>query len=331
MPDEKDHLEKEIEQERVFFSEIKNEMSNKIVELEADKKKLQENAASESFASKEAEQEKVLLETFVEDASIKRKIATKKYYLTIIIAMVILSGIIIPYSLYVTSIIGEEYRIITTSQVTSGYVIQNLKGDIINTWLSWRITEGDILHVNILDAEKYPNKVDIIKKIVLSEDVYEIDDSLTRKGDAGNTSTYYPGWAGALNEASNIATTFYIPKNLEIVDSAVGAGDITIKLVGHTNADGYAGFTKSIADENQNQILKSEITIYDVDSLTDEQFSTILRHELGHAFGLAHSTASEDLMSPEMITEFPYISECDVEAITSLYDNGKLSTVICDK
>ena len=76
--------------------------------------------------------------------------------------------------------------------------------------------------------------------------------------------------------------------------------------------------------------LKSDITIFDVDNLTDNQLTTITRHEFGHALGLAHSTAFEDLMAQTVITEYPYISECDVDAIILLYDGGKSSQVVCE-
>ena len=44
---------------------------------------------------------------------------------------------------------------------------------------------------------------------------------------------------------------------------------------------------------------------------------------------LAHSTASEDLMAPQMQTEYPFISPCDVDAITSLYDGQSSSQAVC--
>jgi len=51
---------------------------------------------------------------------------------------------------------------------------------------------------------------------------------------------------------------------------------------------------------------------------------------LGHALGLAHSTATEDLMFPTIETDYPYISSCDIDAIILLYDGGKKSEVTCE-
>ena len=110
-----------------------------------------------------------------------------------------------------------------------------------------------------------------------------------------------------------------------------GNGDIIINLKDYASSDGYSGFTNSIVDESNHQILKSSITIYDADSLSIEQYKTILRHELGHGFGLAHSTAPEDLMHSIITTEYPYISECDLDAITALYDGSQKSQVVCEK
>jgi len=219
---------------------------------------------------------------------------------------------------------------VTLGQLKSKYLIENLRGDTIDTWLSWRLTDGDVLYVNIVNAHKYPEKAEMIKDVILSKETFEIDDSLTHKRPKGFTSTYYLGWAGALGKASEDPTKFFIPANLEVTDSSSGAGDITIRLAKERSGDGFSGWTKSIADEKQNQILKSDITIYDVDNLSKNQLITITRHELGHAFGLAHSSAPEDLMYPEITTAIPYISPCDIDAIVSLYDGGKSSQVVCE-
>jgi len=36
-------------------------------------------------------------------------------------------------------------------------------------------------------------------------------------------------------------------------------------------------------------------------------------------------------MHPEVLTAYPYISECNIDAILSLYDGEKLSKVECEK
>jgi hypothetical protein len=36
-------------------------------------------------------------------------------------------------------------------------------------------------------------------------------------------------------------------------------------------------------------------------------------------------------MYPTITTDYPYISDCDLDAISSLYDGGESSQVICEK
>ena len=70
---------------------------------------------------------------------------------------------------------------------------------------------------------------------------------------------------------------------------------------------------------------------YSKDPRLLQQLQTVVRHEFGHSLGLIHSTAPEDLMAPVVTTAYPFISECDVDAITSLYNGNELSQVICEK
>ena len=121
----------------------------------------------------------------------------------------------------------------------------------------------------------------------------QIEDSVLRKGHAGEFSNFYLGWAGAMNEAANINTKYFFPTNFHIHENSLTDGDIVITLTKAKNTEGHIGYTRSLVDENQ--ILKSYITIYQVDTLPDHQLAAILRHELGHAFGLIHSTDSHDL------------------------------------
>lgn len=217
-------------------------------------------------------------------------------------------------------------------QLKSNYLIQNLKGDTIDTWLSWRIMEGETLYVNIIDGDKYPEQAEIVKNTILSTESIELDDNLQHKGPKGSFSTYYLGWAGALEAASTKKDTeFSIPVNFEVFESKTKEGDVIIEFSNMRNGDGYSGFTKSIADDKNNQILKSYITIYEIESLSNTQLESTFRHEMGHALGLAHSTAQEDLMYPVLTTAYPYISDCTIDGIISLYDGGKSSQVICEK
>jgi hypothetical protein len=209
------------------------------------------------------------------------------------------------------------------------YFTENLRGDTVDTWKSWRLV-GATLNVNILKSPRVTeHQLDVIKDAIVSERAVEFDDSIVHKGPKGTTSTYYEGWTGALKSVQDKQIKYNLPTNFNFVDSSGGEGDIIITLSNIRDMDGYAGYTKSIAEENE--ILKSFITIYDISNLTDEQLSTILRHEFGHALGLGHSTAPEDLMAPTIDMTIPYISECNVDAIVDLYNANEGAQTVCKK
>jgi len=320
----------ELKQEKVLLSEITETTESEMKEIEDSKKDLKEQLDKEKQVSLEREQEKLLLRDSVEFEEKEKYAATKKYYKTIIVSVMAIAVIAGAYSILFAEIAGEQFRVESVEH-NSGYLIQNLKGDTIDTFLSWRLVQNDILHINILNADKFePEKLEAVKKALMSEEIIEIDNSLLHKGPKGTVSEYYNGWLGALIAAEKDGTELYIPVNFDVIESRGGEGDITIELVNAINPDGFTGWANSIADASQNQILKSRITIYDVDNLSPTQLEAITRHELGHAFGLAHSSAPEDLMYPQIETEFPYISECDVDAIHELYNGAKSSAVVCE-
>lgn len=216
-----------------------------------------------------------------------------------------------------------------TGQMKTRYFTENLKGDTVDTWKSWRLT-GTTLAVNILKSPRVTDQqLDVIHNAIASEKTVELDDSIVHKGPKGTTSVYYQGWAGALKSATNENTKYHVPTNFDFINSSGGEGDIIITLSNIKDSDGYTGYTKSVTEENE--ILKSFITIYDISNLTDEQLATIVRHEFGHALGLGHSTATEDLMAPTIDMTIPYISECNVDAIVDLYNANEGRQTICKK
>jgi hypothetical protein len=217
----------------------------------------------------------------------------------------------------------------TNTIMKTRYFTENLKGDTVDTWKSWRLV-GTTLNVNILKSPRVTeHQLDIIRNAVISQKTVELDDSIMHKGPAGSKSTYYEGWAGALKSAINTKTKYNLPTNFNFVDAAGGEGDIIITLSNIKDSDGYTGYTKSITQENE--ILKSFITIYDISDLSDQQLATITRHEFGHALGLGHSTAPEDLMAPTIDMTIPYISECNIDAIVDLYNANEGKKTICKK
>lgn len=214
-------------------------------------------------------------------------------------------------------------------QMKTRYFTENLRGDTVDTWKSWRLT-GTTLAVNILKSPRVTDhQVDVIHSAISSEKTVEFDDSIVHKGPKGTTSVYYQGWAGALKNAANENTKYQVPTDFDFINSSGGEGDIIITLSNIKDSDGYTGYTKSVTEENE--ILKSFITIYDISNLTDEQLATIVRHEFGHALGLGHSTATEDLMAPTIDMTIPYISECNVDAIVDLYNANEGRQTICEK
>ncbi|MHB8602749.1 MAG: matrixin family metalloprotease [Nitrosotalea sp.] len=319
---------KELEQEKFLLKEINETVSAQADDLVKSKHNLEVKLDYESKKSKELEQEKIILEGMVDNSEKTGQKAHKKYYTSLAAIAITVSLGFVGYSYYenqllvhIVSPIRQDYP--------SNYVLQNLQGDTVDTWVAWNIADGRIIHIHVTNTATVPQTmIDAVKDAILSTKAVAIDDSLTGKGPKGTSSTYYVGWEGAVENAASAPTKRYIPQQFDVNGSPDGVGDIEIILTNDVNPDGYSGYTKSIVDGNE--ILKSKITIFKANKLDPDRLESIIRHEFGHALGLGHSTATEDLMSP-MLPDYPYISGCDIDTIKGLYDGDKNSKVVCTK
>src|SRR3989338_3196729 len=154
-------------QEKILLEKLDNLLMD---EIKQDKKtihELQDTVTKLSQNQKEGQQEELFLDKLVKDEERENLLLAKKNLIVIAIAAIVVSAGFVAYSTYVVSIVGSQYKIVNIGNMQSGYVIQNLRGDTIDTWLSWRLVDGSTLNVNLIDGQKYPDKIDIVKSVIL--------------------------------------------------------------------------------------------------------------------------------------------------------------------
>jgi predicted Zn-dependent protease len=291
---------------------VEQKLQHRIIELEKDYEKLEMQ---------------ILSNKKIHELEKTNFVVMKKYYSIIAIVGIMMGGFVGAFTIYENSL-DDGYALIVNEPVKSKYLVQNLRGDTLQTWIPWMLTGSQALYVNILDNDlATQERIDVIKNAIESEETLVIDYTVPYTTPKKTNPTYYKGWTGALLLAAQQNTQLNIPTNFEFSNSDLQLGDITIELLSLSDPDGYSGYTKSVVD--QGEILKSHIIIYDVNSISNEQLSTTILHEFGHALGLAHSSDPDDLMYPVLETDFPYISECMIDGISRLYDGMKFGEVEC--
>ena len=68
----------------------------------------------------------------------------------------------------------------------------------METWYAWQ--PRDNIKIQIVGEDNFPKeKIDAIKKAIMSTETIEIDNSLVFKGDEGTFSTYWVGWKGVID------------------------------------------------------------------------------------------------------------------------------------
>ena len=185
----------------------------------------------------------------------------------------------------------------------------------INTFLPWKALDGKTLHVSIIkETSLSPDQLASIKKAIVGYGMVKFDDSQA-----------FVSWNEALQTTSEYNTKISMPTNIVLVSDNNAEADITISITDQKNPN-YSGYTTHVIENNL--IVKSNITIYDINNLADKQISTIVRHEFGHALGLAHANSPNDLMF-STIQVPSYVTECDVDTLLALYDGNIKNSSNC--
>lgn len=324
----KDHEINELKQEKKFLDVINTTLSDELEKTAKENVGLKKDLTDGYHIIKEREQEKMFASKSAQDEQEKNFRLQKKHYMSIVSIVLVVSGGFVGYSYYENQVLLKA----TThdmSNYSSNYVIQNLQGDTVDTWVSWNIENGRIIHIHVVNDANLPQTmIDSMESAIVSTKTVNIDDSQVGTGSKGTSSVYYIGWQGAAAQAYLKPTKLYVPQKFDINGSPDQVGDVEIILTNDVSPDGYSGYTKSLVDGNQ--ILKSKITVFKANNLDADRLEAIVRHEFGHALGLGHSTAPDDLMH-QMLPDYPYISSCDVDALNGLYNGDMNSKVVCTK
>lgn len=302
------HLTREIEQENLLLYEINKLLDSTKEDLETNVMQLQTRIEEKKFNLNESEQQNKILHAIIEENT-TRKVNHRHILIASLSIALVISVLVIQDPM------REE-----SNSLRTGYFTYNLKGDQIEATSKWDKPEGIPIRVYIENLATLPdNKIQIIKDAIYSKEIIQIDDSLTHKAPSGEKSHFYLGWNGILDDSS-----------LPLVDFASSKidADVIVSLIRTKNMDGYSGWTESTIKNDE--ILHSQVTIFNSNELSEQNLGTITRHEFGHVLGLGHSTDPDDLMSPTINTSLPYISECARDTLISLYTHNK-SIHVCEK
>ncbi|HJW20429.1 MAG TPA: matrixin family metalloprotease [Candidatus Nitrosotalea sp.] len=317
----KQELFEDLASQKTLLKEMNSELKKRVDSLETGTVSLEHDISEKEKIIEELREDKKMLTGLLKNEPRKNKILRN---VTIVAALGLAVFIFISY---VPSDLQSLYNSNSTPLKTQ-YLIQNLRGNAVDTWKPWHLVNNQPLNINILNADMVSKeKIDAIKDAILSEESVKIDNSLLGRGPVGTVSTYYKGWEGAIQNMQTEKSMFYIPTKFNIIQSPTEEGDITIVLSDLEDPDGYSGYTKTITDGQET--LKAAITIYDVNNLSPDRLGAIVRHEFGHALGLGHSTDEDDLMHYVIETNFPFISDCDMNAVKELYNDKDLSDITC--
>lgn len=178
----------------------------------------------------------------------------------------------------------------------------NHKWDELASWKE--LKENKIPVLIIRDANVSQEHVDIVENAINSNESINSE----RKS--------FRGWNEGIKE---ISKSYGISIPTLHVESKLNSQEaIIIYLMDKIDSDGFDGYTNLYYDRNGN-IQKAFIKIFNVDELNENQLEVIVRHELGHALGLGHTTEKNDLMRPIIDMKYAAISLLDLQTLARIY------------
>ena len=216
-----------------------------------------------------------------------------------------------------TSKFDSVWTIPSISSPITGYKIESRKDGSygvvpvhreMHTFLPWKTLDDNTLHVSIIkETSLSPDQLTSIKKALVGYGTVKFDDSQT-----------FVSWNEALQQISEYDTRISLPRNIVFDSDENEEADVFIHVSDEKNPI-YSGYTANVIEHKK--IVKSNIIIYDMSNLTDQQISSIIRHEFGHALGLRHSDFADDLMFG-IIPVPSYVSDHNVVTLLSLYEGA---------
>ncbi|MDE1829960.1 MAG: hypothetical protein KGI25_06540, partial [Thaumarchaeota archaeon] len=139
-----------VEQQNILLKELMKIYQQEILRLEEELTKAKQTTESEIHKEKEASQIKMLSQDITEQEHRKNPNISKRFYGLIVLIWIAATVGFVGYSYYEEQIVLQTMTNILTNYKT-GYLIQNLQGNTINTWVSWNIPPDRVLHVDIVN------------------------------------------------------------------------------------------------------------------------------------------------------------------------------------
>jgi hypothetical protein len=150
------------------------------------------------------------------------------------------------------------------------------------------------------------------------------------------TPLVYDSWVRLLQTMQTRQGVNLPTMNIVSDEAASQNADIKIFFEGKPHPEGSAlGMTTAMYDGQTLEIVSADIHIYrSYQSYQEGILGAILRHELGHALGLGHSTDMTSIMYKRVVIKndvvIGVIGQCESDALEMAYIENKIRDISCN-